>query len=407
MQRRTMMGSAIALGAAGAIAGPSASAIARPRHHSRHGRDTVVAGYYPSWTGTALADIPLDHMTDLLYAFATIEDGRAVLANGDADARNIAAFAEAKAAHPHLRVEASIGGWGAAGFSEACASHASRRTFVDSCIELFFHEHSVFDGIDLDWEYPVSGGPDNLTYSPSDRHNFTLLLHDLRRALDQEGRRCGRRPVLTAALPAGRLQSAGPYDPNESFELRQVGHVLDWINLMTYDLENGYSTLTGFNAPLRPDPADPTPEIIKRYNSDVTAVEYYRMHGVPADRIVLGEPFFSEAFTTSSSDNHGLYQPVVERTSAPSWTTIKDELLHDPAWSQHWSRTAQAPWLFNADTGTFVTYDDPRSLQIKSSFAERADLRGVFTWALGQDDAQHSLLTAMTAPFVHRRHRRH
>lgn len=403
MQRRTMIGSTIALGAAAAVVTPSAAAMASPPWRRGHEHRAVVAGYYPSWTGIPLSDIPLDRLTDLLYAFATIDDGHAVLANGDADARNLAAFAEAKRSHPHLRVEASIGGWGATGFSEVCASEASRRTFVDSCVELFFHDNEVFDGLDLDWEYPVSGGPDTLTYSPADRKNFTLLLRDLRTALDHEGRRRHQHLLLTAALPAGRLQSAGPYDPNASFELRQLGHLLDWINLMTYDLENGYSTLTGFNAPLRPDPADPTPEIIKRYNSAVTAVEYYRMYGVPSDKIVLGEPFFAEAFTTSSTDNFGLYQPVVQRTGAPSWTTIKDELLVDPAWTQHWSRTAQAPWLFNADTSTFVTYDDPKSLLIKSTYADRAGLRGVFTWALGQDDERHSLLTAMAEPFAHRR----
>lgn len=365
-------------------------------------QDAVIAGYYPSWSSVPVSDIPVDRLTDILYAFVNIDDnGHCFLPNGSVDARNLAALAELKRQHPHVRVEASIGGWGAAGFSEASLTHQSRQNFVQSCMDLFFHQYGdVFDGVDLDWEFPVSGGPSNLTYRAEDRHNFTLLLGDFRRALDAVGRQRDEHLLLTAALPAGRLQSAGPYDPNESFELRNVGHILDFVNLMTYDLENGYSQLTGFNAPMRPDPTDPTPEIIKRWNTVATAVDYYEMHGVPAEKLVLGEPFFSEAFTTSSTDNDGLYQPVVERTSAPSWTTIKTELLNDPAWSYHRSRTAECPWLFNDSTKTFVTYDDPESLSVKSSFARDRHLRGVFTWALDQDDSEHSLLNAMSAPYL-------
>lgn len=398
---RSVVRAAIALGAGMALAlGGTGTAMAGPAGGD-HGSDPVVAGYYPGWSSVPVSDLPADRLTDILYSFANIDDsGRCILPSGAQDAKKLAALGELKEQHPQLRVEVSIGGWGATGFSDAALTHESRQRLVSSCIDLFFGKYGdVVDGIDLDWEFPVSGGPPELHYRPEDRRNFTLLARDFRHALDAVGRERGEPTVLTAAIPAGRLQSAGPYDPNESFELRKVARILDFVNLMTYDLTNGFSKVAGFNSPLRPDPADPTPQVIKRWNSAATAVEYFERHGVPADKLVLGEPYFSEAFKVSSTDNHGLYQPVVKRTSAPSWTTIKTDLLGDPAWSNHWSSTAAAPWLFNEETKTFVTYDNPRSLSAKSWYAKDHGLRGVFTWALGQDDAQHSLFNAMSEPY--------
>ncbi|MGH3096829.1 MAG: glycoside hydrolase family 18 protein [Streptosporangiales bacterium] len=401
MMMRSIRRAAIVLGAGMALAlSGSGTAMAGPP--DRNGApDAVVAGYYPAWSGVPVSDLPADRLTDILYSFAKIDDsGRCVLPHGDRDEKKLAALGELKEQHPQLRVEISIGGWGATGFSDAALTHKSRQRLVDSCIDLFFGKYGdVVDGIDLDWEFPVSGGPPELTYRPEDRRNFTLLAREFRHALDAVARERGEDTILAAAIPAGRLQSAGPYDPNESFELRKLGHVLDFVNLMTYNLSNGFSTVAGFNAPMRPDPADPTPPVIKRWNSVVTAVEYFERHGVPADKIVLGQPYFAEAFKVTSTDNDGLYQPVVKRTGAPSWTTIKTKLRGDPAWSQHWSSRAAAPWLFNEETKTFVTYENPRSISVRAWYAKGHNLRGVFTWALGQDDAQHSLFNAMSAPY--------
>lgn len=155
-------------------------------------RSPVIAGYYPGWSDVPFADILADRMTDVIYAFANIDgNGHCFMPNGRRDFGNFAAPAALKDAHPGLRVAISIGGWDASGFSEAASSERSRWDLVRSCIDLFFRRYAgVFDGIDV--------GPSDLSY-----------------------------------LPADRLQSAGPYDPNQSFELWQVGEILDFVNLMT------------------------------------------------------------------------------------------------------------------------------------------------------------------------------
>lgn len=79
---------------------------------------------------------------------------------------------------------------------------------------------------------------------------------------------------------------------------------------------------------------------------------------------------------------------------------MRTSLLADAAWSHHRSPVAEAPWLFNPGTKTFVTYDDPDSLAAKSAFARECGLRGVFTWSLDADDPRHGLFDAMAGPFT-------
>src|SRR5690606_25121747 len=94
-----------------------------------------------------------------------------------------------KERHPHLRTLISLGGWGGSwGFSEMAATEEGRRAFVESAIELFLLRWpGVFDGIDIDWEYPVHGGLPENGYRPEDKRNCTLLFEEFRRQMDELG----------------------------------------------------------------------------------------------------------------------------------------------------------------------------------------------------------------------------
>jgi len=363
-------------------------------------RANVIGAYYPGGSAARypVAQIPADKLTHLFYAFARIEDGRCVV-DAKADA-HFAALAKLKRKHPHLRTLISIGGWNADGFSDAALSAGSRRHLVTSCIQLFFAgRRDSFDGVDIDWEFPVYGGAKHIAARSQDRRNMSLLAREFRRQLDAVGKQRGQALLLTAALPAARLESAGPYDPARSFELAPLARTLDFINLMSYDMGTVFSPVAAFNAPLHEDMADPLEPALRRWNNVEGAVEYYVRNGVPASKLVLGVPFYGRGFRVTSDANHGLYQAYCAPFPVGDWRTMRSTLLNDPRWQQHWHPVAQTPWLFHPGDRIFVSYEDARSIGIRAQLAKDRGLRGVFMWELTGDDEQHTLLEAMVRPF--------
>lgn len=331
--------------------------------------------------------MPAGLLTHVFYAFATLEDGRLKLP--PQVPAHLAALAALKQANPGVRTLLSIGGWGAGGFSDAALTPRSRAAFVEQCLDLV----GDFDGLDLDWEFPVSGGPAELTHRPEDRRNATLLARQLRDGL-------GPSRLLIAALPAGRLQSAGPYDPADSYELAALAELLDWVNLMTYDFGTGFSRVATFNAPLTEDAQDPLEPGLRRWNNVTGAVDYYEHHGVPPDKLVLGVPYYGRGFRVASAgEQAGLYQPQVGTVDVGDWRDIRRDLLRDPAWQRHRHPVARSPWLYHPGTRTFVSYEDAESIEERAAFAAQRGLRGAFTWHLGGDDDEHTLLAAMARPF--------
>lgn len=356
----------------------------------------VVGAYYPAGSATRypIERIPTDKITHLFYAFARIEDGRCVV--GDKAAGHFEALAKLKREHPRLRTLISIGGWSAGGFSDAALTAKSRKRLVASCLALFFEKHrGSFDGADIDWEFPVYGGPPELAARPEDRRNMTALVREFRRALDALGRQRKQAYLVTAALPAGRMESAGPYDPARSFELGELARLLDFINLMTYDMGTVFTPVASFNAPMREVPEDPLDPQLRRWNSVEGGVDYYQRNGVPANKLVLGVPFYGRGYRVKSDARHGLYQAYSGTYPAGDYRDIKRKLLGDPQWQRHWHEVAQTPWLFNAKEQAFVSYEDPESIAIRAGFAKERGLLGVFTWELTADDERQALLEAM------------
>ncbi len=374
-----------------AAAVPAASHAAQP---------PIYGAYYPGGSAERypVSHIPADRLTHLFYAFSTIEAGRCTV--GAEAPSNFAALAELKKAHPHLRTLISIGGWGAGGFSDAALTEASRKRLVDSCMALFFEKYAgSFDGVDIDWEFPVSGGPSELAHRPQDRANMTKLAQAFRVALDARGRKRGQPMLLTAALAAGRLQTDGPYDPAASYDLPALAKVFDFINLMSYDMGTGFSAVSTFNAPLHEVPTDPLAPELRRWNNVAGAVQYYREHGVPADKLVLGVPFYGRGFKVTDDAPYGLYQAYSAPADAGDWRVIKARYLDQPGWTKYWQPQAQSPWLYNAAEKIFISYEDPRSIGLRAQFAREQGLAGVFMWELTGDDEQASLLNAMLAPW--------
>jgi chitinase len=262
---------------------------------------------------------------------------------------------------------------------------------VTSCVS--FMKQWGFDGIDIDWEYPVGGGlPENKT-RPEDKHNYTLLLQALRGALDSEEAASGKKYDLSIAAPAGPGIMA-------NIELDKAASALSWINLMAYDFHGGWDQATNFNAALHASSKDPSvdPEIKAKFNV-AAAVDGYLAAGVPADKLVLGTPAYGRGFAGVPDKDHGLFQSFAGMPQGTYEAGMFD--YHDikanylPKMTRYWSDEAQVPWLYSPETGVMISYDDPESIQKKADLVVQKQLGGAMMWELSGDSETHELVTVL------------
>ncbi|MEZ0472355.1 glycosyl hydrolase family 18 protein [Luteimonas salinilitoris] len=298
-----------------------------------------------------------------------------------------------KARHPGLKVLISLGGWTwSRGFS-AAARPENREAFVASCIDAYIHGNlpvtdgaggpgaaaGVFDGIDIDWEYPVACGLSCGT--PEDRANFTALLAEFRRQLDAV------RPglLLTVAVGAG-IDKIRVTDPD------QYHPYLDFINVMTYDFHGAWDPQTNHHSALFDSPNDPSTGDQARYNSN-DAIQAFLDRGVPASKLNLGIGFYGRGWTGVAGADNGLYQGG---SAAPGTyeAGIEDyKVLKDRPGSVHTDPQARATWKY--DGNTFWSYDTPAMVAEKMEYVKVQGLGGAFFWEFSGDDAQGSLVDAI------------
>ena len=367
---------------------------------------TRVVGYFASWgvrsKGTRIADLPAKDLTHIYYAFAKIgNEGRVVLSDpcidvGACDSTstvgtggNFAELERLKLGNPHLRLAISIGGWTDSGkFSDAALTDGSRKLFTESAIDLFIRRRpGLFDGIDIDWEFPVAGGMEGNVERPADKENFTLLLGELRRQLDAQGAIDHRHYELTIAASARPQEIA-------NVEIARIEPLLDFINVMTYDYHSGPGR-TNFNAPLYAAKGDPTPSL----NIDVSMRAFLDAN-VLASKLLVGIPFYGHGYGSVSNVNGGLFQPGTGKPSGwhehdGDWNVLAQTRVKDSHYVRYWESAARVPWLYDSTSGTWVSYDDPQSVREKVRYVRERGLGGVVIWELGGDDG--SLMRAISA----------
>ncbi len=355
----------------------------------------LVIAYYTEWSiydrDYQVADIPADKLTHINYAFADLSsegdcevyDSWAAL---ERDGGTYAAMRALKESHPGLKVLLSVGGWTLSGnFSSVASTEAGRARMASSCVD--FARTYGFDGLDIDWEYPVSGGL--YDGAPDDTENYTLLLAAIRAEMDATDPDL----LLTIAAPAGD-------DKIVNFDLAAIHPYLDWMNVMTYDYAGGWDTTTGFLSPLSYDPASPS-EHAETYNVQAT-VRAYLDGGVPPEKIVIGVPLYGRGWGSVGATDDGLYQAAGStwlgtwEAGAFDYQDIVESYLTDASYERHYSSTTQSPWLYSADAGVFITYDDEESVAAKLAFVDDNELGGVMMWELSGDTEDHTLVTLVS-----------
>ncbi|MCE9672148.1 glycosyl hydrolase family 18 protein [Myxococcus stipitatus] len=380
-----------------------------------------IVAYFTQWGIYArnyqVSNIPAAKVTHVNYAFSNISaDGRCVLGDSFADIDkgggwpgewdpgqlrgNFRAFKELKKSQPHLKVLISVGGWTwSKYFSQVAATAASRTAFVKSCVDLFIkgqfpgvtpvNGEGVFDGIDIDWEYPVGGGLPGNTNSPADKQNYTLLMAEFRAQLNAVTAQTGKPYLLTIAT------GASPDLLVNKQETKNLSTILDWINVMSYDYHGAFEPTVNFHSALNRVTGDPAAST--GFYTDGSVSKMLEL-GVAPDKIVVGVPFYGRGWGGVPNVNNGLFQNGVPTkgtwddgqsglTGVFDYKDIKANYERaGSGYTKFVHPEARQAYVYSPSTQVWIAYDDPSTLNAKADYILAKGLGGAMFWELSGDD---------------------
>jgi len=408
-------------------------------------QDKILGGYFEEWSiyyaGYNIANLQqngvADKLTHLFYAFANVTVTPAPacsIADSWADYQspylpsvsgvrypgpmygNFAAIQQLKQLHPKLKVLISVGGASAANtaaFATAASTAAGRRALASSCIDLFVNGNiaadiaapGLFDGFNIDWEFPTA----------TDTQNFTALLTEFRSQLNALGKTTGKKYVMSFDGPAGAQNYV-------NIDLRNAAKQVDFITIDGYNYAGSWQTQTNDASPLFDSKQDPL--LGQSLDIDAT-VNAYLKAGVPPRKYTMGLPLYGAGWTGVPNVNHGLYQnstgpsPALLANGTASCLDLTgntagcDTLLTPglATYSTLSSLTSNgyrksfdpnriAVSLYDPTGGTFYTYDDPTTAYLKMLYVDLkvpGGLGGAYVWAVKDDDANGTMVKTMAA----------
>ncbi|WP_327181955.1 glycoside hydrolase family 18 protein [Streptomyces sp. NBC_01334] len=401
---RTLL-SAVCCAALGAalLAGAGTATADEPRPAEARANGSKVVGYFTDWgiydrqyyvrnietSGSA------DRLTHINYAFGNVTDGKCALGDSWADTDrpftaeesvdgvadtadqplggNFNQLRKLKKLHPKLKVIWSFGGWSwSGGFGEAAKDPAA---FARSCHDLVENSRwaDVFDGIDIDWEYPNACG---LTCDTSGREAF----RDVMKALRAE---FGKRELITAAITADAT-GGGKID---AADYGGAARYVDWYNPMTYDYFGAWAA-TGPTAPHSPLTSYPgIPQ--QGYDTAATIAKLKRL-GIPSRKLLLGIGFYGRGWTGVTQAKPGC------TATGPAAGTYEDGNEDYKVLKAKCPATGTVGGTAYAKCGNdWWSYDTPATIATKMKYKSRQGLGGTFFWELSGDTADGELIHAI------------
>jgi len=395
--------------------------------------NSIVASYYPEWgiyeRNFPVAKIPASNLTHIFYGFIAIcgpnealrqayEPGWQVLQKecedqadytvtiydrwaaidkafeGDQDSDpikgNFGQLMRLKLAKPDIKIMPSFGGWTLSDPFYTLANNAThRQTFINSVIA-FLKNYPLFDGVDIDWEYPGGGGANSELGSSADYEAYADLMRDLRQAINGLEQETGRSYLLTSAV------GVAPDKINAVNYTRAVQY-LDYVFAMGYDFYGAWNGELGHHAALH------TSDHQKLVGFDgASGITNLINAGIPANKLVLGVAKYGRGWINITGVNSGespFINGVSDGTAHPgTWESgnldyrdIANNYLssHEQGkngYSYFYDEQAEAPYLWNASTGRLITYDNKRSAKAKAQYARNNNLAGVFSWEIDADN---------------------
>ncbi|MDU8994477.1 glycoside hydrolase family 18 chitinase [Streptomyces mirabilis] len=336
-------------------------------------------------------------ITHINYAFGNVTNGQCAIGDSYADydkaftadqsvsgvadtwdqplRGNFNQLRELKAKYPNIKILWSFGGWTwSGGFAQAAANPTA---FAQSCYNLVEDPRwaDVFDGIDIDWEYPNACG---LSCDTSGAAAYKNLMQALRAKF-------GTNNLVTAATTADGT-SGGKID---AADYAGASQYVDWYNVMSYDFFGAFNAQgpTAPHSPLTSYSGIPTPGF-----TTADAIAKFKAKGVPASKLLIGIGFYGRGWTgvtqdapggTATGPAPGTYEQGIEdykvlKTSCPVTGTI--------------AGTAYAHCGTN-----WWSYDTPATIGTKMAWAKSQGLGGAFFWEFSGDTSNGELVSALTS----------
>ena len=333
-----------------------------------------IVTYFASWSvhnGIDLSSFDPELVTHINYAFANLSpDGEIMVGDSYCDLEYsnpdftsepgmFGQLRELKSRAPHLKVLISVGGWSWSGnFSDVAADAQKRQRFAESCAE-FVRVHG-FDGIDIDWEYPVSGRSD-IRHRPEDKENFTLLLEALDSELKKLSGITGKDYLITLAVGADASHA-------DDIEWNKVLDYIDFINLMTYDFAGEWDSVTGHNSPL--------------YGSSSidSSVRAYEAAGVSNADMNVGLALYGRVWGNVPEGVSGGLGCRGDGIGYVEYSRIENDYS---GYELYRDEKSAAVWLYNGST--FVTFDNEQTIEEKCRYILETDIGGAMMWEFSCD----------------------
>jgi chitinase len=371
---------------------------------------------------SASASDPSSNTCVIADAWADFEDNNLPPVGGIASTwplfGNFAEILKLKQLHPKLKTVISLGGASAAqaqAFSTAASTQAGRQALAASCINMFIVGNvgsdwngnitapGLFDGFNIDWEFPAA----------ADKQNFTLLLEEFRNQLNALSAQTGKKYILTFDGPAGSQNYT-------NIDLKNAAKQVDFITIDGYNYAGTWESTTNHASPLFDSRQDPT----FGQNLDIDdTVNAYLKAGVPPQKYVMGVPLYGAGWSGVPKANHGLYQNSTGASAVPTANgtgTCTDltggtpgcdtlltagvatyatlSTLTSNGYKSYFDASRIAVWLYNPTNQTFFTYDDPDTAFLKALYIDLrvpGGLGGAFVWAVKDDDANGTMVKTL------------
>ena len=309
-----------------------------------------VIGYYPQWVQGSFTPDKIDYsvITHVIHSFAWPDEEGNILHYDNMLSQSVTNTVHDNGA----KILLCFGGWGQSwGFSSSTSTPELREIFIDNIISIC--ETYNYDGVDIDWEQPVS---------ITEKNNLTSFIIDLREAFDS------LYPdwIISMAIPISNW--SGQY-----YDFNQLKQSVDFFNAMTYDIHGSWTSHAGHNSPLyQSPPGDPD-------GSVNTGINYLvNTRGIESTKVNVGIPFYGKEYNTS-----GINQAFTGDAVARLYNEYHG--LINNGWNYIWDSNGQVPYLQNTSQNKIITIDDSLSVSIKSGYAISNNLGGLMIWALGYD----------------------